>query len=326
VYLTPRHREALAHLQYGLSGQRGIVVLTGEAGTGKTTLIRAALAAERGRSTPCAFVTNPTLTRAEFFELLAVEFGFSRAVAASKAQFLVELRQLIAGRHVAGAPAALVIDEAQSLSHELLEEIRLLTNLETDDEKLLPVILAGQPELSDRLNETGLRQLKQRIVLRCALAPLDLHETAAYIAGRIRIAGGDPVRLYTRDAVALIHECSRGIPRVISVICDNALISGFAQEIRPIDRRVIEEVLRDFDLDGAAQPQLPPSAPSATSAQSATLATEAPEAQPFDSTRSGPADVMLAAAAVDVAREEPPRGDDAVRAFRPRRRFSFFSG
>jgi hypothetical protein len=148
-----------------------------------------------------------------------------------------------------------VIDEAQSLSHELLEEIRLLANSETATEKLLPLVLAGQPELKDRLNEDGLRQLKQRVTLRCEIAPFGQQETAAYIAQRIRTAGGDAARLFSREAVMLIHERSGGIPRTISVICDNALLTGFALGRQPVDASLVLEVAHDFDL-GVARTRL----------------------------------------------------------------------
>jgi general secretion pathway protein A len=248
LYLTPQHSEALAHLEYALTGRKGITVLIGEAGTGKTTLLRAAL--DRARSTDLkhADISNPTLTRDEFYELVAAELGLSATAARSKAQFLIELNSLVRAQVAAGGVTVLIIDEAQSMSFELLEEIRLLANIESETEKLLQVILVGQPELADRLNAPELRQLKQRIAMRCSLNPLGLRETAAYVAGRLRIAGGDAARIFTRDAVALIHERSHGIPRSISVICDNALVNGFAAGMRPIDRQTVVSVCRDLDF------------------------------------------------------------------------------
>ena len=149
--------------------------------------------------------------------------------------------------------SALLIDEAQSLPHDLLEETRLLANMETATDKLLPVVLAGQPELADRLNEPSLRQLKQRVALRCDLAPLQLGETASYIAGRLDRAGGKSAEIFTREAVEVIHARSQGIPRTISVICDNALIHGFAADCRPVHREIVLEVCRDLDLAGQAE-------------------------------------------------------------------------
>jgi general secretion pathway protein A len=197
-------------------------------------------------------LTNPGLSRREFVETLARSFGLSLPAQRSKATLLVELEQTLLDARKSGQITALVVDEAQRLSEELLEEIRLLANIETETEKLLPLVLAGQPELADRLNATNLRQLKQRVALRCEISPFKVTETAAYIAGRIRTAGGDAARLFTREAVTLIHECARGIPRTISVVCDNALLSGFAAERRPVGRDIVEEVARDFDLKRSA--------------------------------------------------------------------------
>ncbi|MBE3111563.1 MAG: AAA family ATPase, partial [Acidobacteria bacterium] len=247
LFLTARHREALSNIEYGIAGRKGITLLIGEAGTGKTTLIRAALDAVRRPEGRCVYLSNPTLTRAEFYEFLAAGFGLSEHAAASKAKFLLELDDTVRTRHAAGGYTALIIDEAQSLPLELMEEVRLLANLETATEKLLPVVIAGQPELAERLNEPALRQLKQRIALRCDLGSLDIQETASYISGRIRIAGGDIAQIFTRDAVATIHERSRGIPRTISVICDNGLVSGFAADVKPIGRAIILEVCHDFE-------------------------------------------------------------------------------
>jgi len=203
------------------------------------------------RDVSCVFLDNPTLTRAEFLETLASRFDLGGNALKSKASLLGALESVIRGRHSRREITALVIDEAQALPDEILEEIRLLANMETPTQKLLPVVLAGQPELSERLNEPGLRQLKQRIALRCELKPLDLADTAAYIASRIRTAGGDPANIFTRQAVTLIHEHSHGIPRTISVICDNALVSGFALDQRPVDGDIVLEVCRDFDLKKA---------------------------------------------------------------------------
>src|SRR5678816_141628 len=182
LFLTRQHREALSTLEYGLFSAKGVTALIGEAGTGKTTLLRAALESERCRNVSCVHLMNPTLTRTEFVEILAAKFALSPRASASKAVMLQELDAVLRSRRARGQITALVIDEAQSLSGELLEEIRLLANSETATEKLLPLVLAGQPELRDRLNETGLRQLKQRVTLRCEIVPLNEQETAAYMA------------------------------------------------------------------------------------------------------------------------------------------------
>jgi general secretion pathway protein A len=260
LFLSKGHREALTHLRYGLTGRPGVTVLVGEAGTGKTTLVRAAVLAAAGQNATIVHLSNPTLTRSEFYEYLASGFGFGVAAAGSKTTFLRELERALTGRGPDGGVLALIVDEAQSLPHELLEEIRLLTNTEVNG-RSAAVALVGQPELAARLNEPQLRQLKQRVALRCELASLDLRDTAAYIAARVRVAGGNADMLFTRDAVVAIHEHSRGIPRLISVICDNALVSGFAADVKPVGRDLILEVCRDFELAQAQPPTAAPGAP-----------------------------------------------------------------
>jgi general secretion pathway protein A len=252
LYLTAGHREALSTLQYGLFSAKAVTMLVGEAGTGKTTLLRTALESDACRNVRCVYLNNPALTRAEFVEILARRFELSPEAAQSKAAMLGELEQVLHARRARGEITALVVDEAQTLSAELLEEVRLLANIETTTDKLLPLVLAGQPELGTRLEDANLRQLKQRVALRCDVAPFGLPETAAYISSRIRTAGGEASKLFTREAVSLIHECSRGIPRTINVMCDNALVSGFALGRQPVDREIVLEVSRDFALRGDA--------------------------------------------------------------------------
>jgi general secretion pathway protein A len=247
LFLSTRQREAFSTVRYALQGPRGLMLMIGEAGTGKTTLVQSVLA-DMSSQSQCVLLSNPTLTREEFYEFLANAFELPSDAAQSKARFLLEFRRHIEQRHLNNRLTAILFDEAQSLPYELLEEVRLLSNMETPTTKFLSVVLAGQPELAARLNEPQLRQLKQRIALRCELAALDLVETAAYIAGRIRIAGGAPAEIFTRNAVDTIFRGSGGIPRVINVICQNALIGGYATQTKPIPRSIVEEVLRDFDL------------------------------------------------------------------------------
>jgi general secretion pathway protein A len=262
LFLTDVQREALSTLRYGLGGPRGLTLLLGEAGTGKTTLVRTVLAEISGGQAECVLISNPTLTRNEFYEALAEGFGFPAAAAASKTQFLGVLRQHLEERHAAGQLTALVLDEAQSLPYELIEEVRLLSNMESSTSKLLNVVLAGQPELADRFNEPRLRQMKQRIALRCTLRAFNGSETAAYIAGRLRIAGGSPVEIFTRKAVESVYAASLGVPRIINVICENALIGGFAAQLRPIPERIVDDVIADFDLGpGATVEDAPPLVP-----------------------------------------------------------------
>lgn len=302
LFVTGVQQEVLSTLRYGMTGPGGITLLIGEAGTGKTTLVQAAVTSLGDDRVQCVLISNPTLTRNEFYESLVERFRLGPEAGESKATFLSVLRTHLETRHKDGQITALVIDEAQSLPDELLEEIRLLSNLETSTAKLLSVVLAGQPELSDRLNQRKLRQLKQRIGLRCALRPFTLAETASYLAGRLRIAGGSPADIFTREAVGAIYEASKGIPRVINVIAENALIGGFAAQTKPVPRAIADEVIRDFDLmpgggdvDRAEFPML--------------QSTEAmPQPEP-----------LAAETTVEPAAEEPETGIVSSR-----KRFSFF--
>jgi general secretion pathway protein A len=262
LFLNKSEREALSTLQYGLFSAKSLTVLTGEAGTGKTTLIQSALESERCRNVRAIYLNNPTLNPDDFVRMLAMKLDLPAEIGESKTLLLQRLEILLRDRRVAGQITALVIDEAQSLSVEMLEEVRLLANIETPSAKLLPLVLAGQPELSIRLEAPNLRQLKQRVTLRARLEPFELADTAGYIASRIRTAGGRSERMFTLDAVKLIHEYSGGIPRTISVICDNALVSGMALGKSRVDRASIVEVGRDLWLNGARpSPSLPAPTP-----------------------------------------------------------------
>jgi general secretion pathway protein A len=251
LFLSTPQREALSNLRYAMATSKGFTLILGEAGTGKTTLVRTALGELGDTPSQYVLVSNPTLGREEFYEFLAREFGLSEAAARSKTRFLHELQHDVEARYAAGGLTGLIIDEAQSMPHELLEEIRLLGNIETAATKLLNIVLCGQPELADRLNTSSLRQLKQRMALRCELRPLSLDETAAYISGRLRIAGGSPGEIFTRETVMAIHDASSGIPRTINVLCDNALVGGFAAQVKPVPVEVVQDVCRDFDIAGA---------------------------------------------------------------------------
>jgi general secretion pathway protein A len=252
----------------------------------------------------CVYLVNPTLTRNEFIETLSVRFGLTAQAGRSKAALLQELETSLRERRARGQITALVVDEAQGLSSELLEEIRLLANSETTTEKLLPVVLAGQPELRDRLNEDGLRQMKQRVTLRCELRPLTEQETATYIAQRIKIAGGEAGRLFTREAVLLIHQYSTGIPRTISVICDNALVTALGLGKRRVDSQVVLEVARDFDLgeSRSREFQLVPSADAADHAVHTTR--DDADAPPAMVEVRQQSDVLSATASAETAADE----------------------
>ena len=248
LFLTAQHREARATLRFGLTTPRGLTVLVGDVGAGKTTLAHAVVAELKDTEHQCLLLTNPTLERVEFYDFLARGFGLSRAARRSKVQFFAELQPVLEQRVEQGGVTTLMVDEAQSLPPQLLEELRLLGNIETPGRKLLNVALLGQTELGSRLEEPGWRHLKQRVSLRCELGPLNLSDTARYIAGRLRIAGGSAADIYTREAVIVVHEATRGVPRTINVLCDNTLISGYAGQVSPVTAAIVEEVSHDFRL------------------------------------------------------------------------------
>jgi len=260
LFLSAKHEEALSVLLYALRAQKGITLLIGEAGTGKSTLLRAALEAGRVPECRAVYLHNPSLSRSEFFEWLAGAMGLPPEAAESKPRFLELFEAALHDRQRRGIASAIVIDEAQSLPDELLEELRLLANLETPTRKLVSLVLTGQPELAARLNQPQLRQLKQRVALRCLLAPLTRDETLEYIATRLSVVGGHRDTIFSRDALSVIFERSGGIPRTISVICDNALINGFAAGRKPVDAACALEASRDLDLDIAGPVAIAPPA------------------------------------------------------------------
>jgi general secretion pathway protein A len=288
LFLTMGQREALSTVQYGLFSAKALTLLVGEAGTGKTTLIQAALRSERCRQVRCAYLNNPVFRREDFFRTLAVEFDLGIEASTSKSLLLERLRVSLGERRARGEIAALVVDEAQSLSTALLEELRLLANIETPTEKLLPLVLAGQPKLADRLDELELRQLKQRVTLRCELVPFTMLETAGYIATRIATAGGVPAQMFTRDAITLIHESSGGIARSINVICDNALLNAMALGRRLVDRANIVEVCDDLRLHGSRMRQLPTPPAAREQSKAAESSVAAPSAEPEEIPTAAP--------------------------------------
>ena len=258
-FLTPVMREALAGLAYGVQRRKGIILLTGEVGTGKTTLLNQLLDWLRQNQAATAFVFNTRLNVEDLFNYILTDFGISCASRA-KSDMLIRLNTWLLDRYVAGEPepAVLIVDEAQNLSLELLEEIRLLTNLETSSEKLLQIVLSGQPELEWKLKDPKLRQLRQRITLRYRTSQLSLSETLSYIEERLRIAGAKGEPIFPPEAIESIHEYSRGVPRVINVLCEHALINAFAGREKRVSVGLIHEVAREFELDLIA-PIVPPS-------------------------------------------------------------------
>jgi general secretion pathway protein A len=249
---TPRHNEALANLHYGVGRRKGFIVITGEVGTGKTLLVRCLLAELRKGNIAFGYVFNPLLTTVEFFQYIMADLGLPYA-GRSKTEILLDLNRFLIQRHARGLITALVVDEAQDLRPELLEEIRLLTNLETSQQKLLQIVLLGQPELDRVLDSPELRQLKQRVALRCQLLPLSEEQTRSYVLSRLERAGAKPdAPVFSDDSLSTLHEYSRGIPRIINNLCENSMVSAFAREQKPVTADIIAEVAADFRLTPAS--------------------------------------------------------------------------
>lgn len=249
LFTTKGHNEALATLYYGVRRRKGFVVLTGEVGTGKTLLIRSLLQLLKLGDVHYAYVFNPRLGPVEFLQYVAGDFRLPVS-SKSKSELLLELSGFVISRYKKGLTTVLIVDEAHHLSEEVLEEIRLLTNLETTEEKLLQILLIGQPELDEKLDSVRLRQLKQRIALRSRLSPLQLEETEGYIRRRLQIAGcPNADAVFPFDTVFEIHRHSRGIPRLINTLCENALVQGYARQSAKITAEMVEEIALDFRLN-----------------------------------------------------------------------------
>ncbi|GAC1416728.1 MAG: hypothetical protein NVSMB62_06680 [Acidobacteriaceae bacterium] len=247
MYMMPHTREALATLEYGISARKGFIVLTGEVGTGKTTLLRRALASMDQSRVYSSFIFNPRLDVLDFLEFILADFGLPTHTR-TKSGMLIQLNRWLIERFRSGETCVIIVDEAQNLSLDLLEEVRLLTNLETSSEKLLQIVLSGQPELEEKLRAPEVRQLRQRIALWARTHAITAEQTAAYIAQRLLIAGTSE-RIFSDDAIHVIHRASRGIPRIINLICEHALILAFVEQVRVIPGQLVQAVARDLDLD-----------------------------------------------------------------------------
>src|ERR1035438_8530627 len=252
LFLTRHTEEALACLTYGIQSRKGFVLLTGEVGTGKTTIINKLLEWLRPQQVATAFVFNSRLTTTQFFDYMMTDFGISSGPKA-KSQVLLRLYKWLLSRYRAGETAVLIVDEAQNLTDEVLEEIRMLTNLETFTEKLLQIVLVGQPELELKLKQPQLRQLRQRLTLRAKTHALNLEETKSYITQRLRIAGSNGEPIFEPEATVALFRYSLGIPRILNLLCEHCLVSAFVDQKKTVAVEVVDSVARDFDLtDGNA--------------------------------------------------------------------------
>jgi len=246
LFMTPQIREVLACLQYGIAERKGFVVMTGEVGTGKTTLLKSVLSWFPEHLVSTAFVFNPRLDTLDFLEFVLADFGIPSRER-TKSGMLLQLNRWLIERYGERGLCVIVVDEAQNLSPDLLEEIRLLTNLETSSDKLLQIVLSGQPELENMLRLPSLRQLRQRIALWCRTQPLTQEETRIYVTERLRIAGGKEA-VFSPEAVQLIHQHSKGIPRLVNLICEHSMIHAYVEQIKPIPPRIIDTVAVDLEL------------------------------------------------------------------------------
>jgi len=246
IYFTPSHTEVMANLHYGIESGKGLIVVTGEVGTGKTTMLRWVMQ-RLDRTVLVAYIFNPRLSVTEFYQHLATLFSIQNWE--TKSDLLIELGKVLDSRHSRGLRTVLIVDEAHGLSPTVLEEIRLLCNFESDTAKQLQIVLTGQPELRDILNYPELRQLKQRVALRCEIKALpNVEETRQYIQSRMKIAGADNQDIFSPGAIDYIFRCTAGIPRAINNLCDNALVNGFSTSASIISRAMILEVAETFDI------------------------------------------------------------------------------
>src|SRR5437773_2134494 len=253
LYMSPGHQEALAQLEYGVQERKGFMVLTGKVGTGKTTLLNALRHRLNGQ-TAISFVFNSTLPFDGILEYVLADFGIANGEA-SGAQRLIALNNFLIERERTGANTVLILDEAQNLDPSTLEQIRLLSNFETPTNKLLQILLVGQPELKAKLDLPELRQLKQRVGLRCQIPPLTLEETRAYIRTRLRIAGAKDLGLFSDEAVVRLSAYSGGIPRVINTVCDHCLLFGYADQKRRISRQIVNQAIEYLEAGTRPQPR-----------------------------------------------------------------------
>jgi general secretion pathway protein A len=248
LYRSPQHEEALANLIYGVESRKGFIVLSGEVGTGKTTMLECLRDHLTEKGIPFSFVCNTRLTPDQFFELIAYDLEL-KCAPDSKTQVLVSLQQYLLQQAARGNTTALIVDEAHDLSWDVLEEIRMLGNLENRTGKLLQIVLAGQPELDRKLDAPNLRQLKQRVVLRYELRAFREEETVEYIRARLSKAGLEDQTIFLPQILTAIHRRTQGIPRVLNIMCDNLLLTAFASEQRTITEEMLDEVTVDMRLD-----------------------------------------------------------------------------
>jgi len=245
LFYSAKHREAFNHLLYGIRERKGFVQLTGEVGAGKTTLCRAMLE-QLDATYSTALILNPVMSPDELIKAIAIEFGL-QVIDCDRLETIAAINEFLLRQVEYGKESVLIIDEAQDLTDELLEQVRLLSNLETDDRKLLQIVLMGQPELRDRLNNPRLRQLRQRITVRYHLAPLNRLEVSHYIQHRLQTSGANGAPYFTRPALWRVHRYSGGIPRLVNAVCDKTLLAGFVKQTNRITQGMVNLAIRELE-------------------------------------------------------------------------------
>jgi len=244
LYLSRRHREALSHMLYGIRERKGFVTITGEIGTGKTTLCKALLR-QLGDQTRTALILHSNHSALQLLQAIVHDFGLN-PMRNTKLTLFSQLSEFLVDQATQGQNIVVVIDEAQNLSVQVLEQIRQLSNLETDKDKLIQIILVGQPELRDKLNLPALRQLQQRVGVRYHMTPLDLDEVGTYIQHRLEVAGSDGTLAWSEEAIEEVYFCSKGIPRLINQVCDRALLACYVLQVRHVDRGIIQRSYQEL--------------------------------------------------------------------------------
>ena len=245
LFPSPQHREAMAFLHYGIAHRKGFLAITGEVGTGKTTLCRALLS-QLDDNVKTAFILNPNLTEYQLLKAIIDDFGIGPA-GNRRVNLMRALNEFLLEQVGLGNNAALIIDEAQNLSAAQLEQVRMLSNLETADDKLLQIILVGQPQLKKKLDSKGLLQLRQRVAIRFHLRPLSREEVSSYISHRLMVAGGEELVRFERKAVEIIADYSIGVPRLINLVCDRALLAGFVLGTRTVTAKIARASIREIE-------------------------------------------------------------------------------
>ena len=245
LYLAPHHKEAYDHLMYGINGRKGFIELTGEVGSGKTTLCRAVLS-NLGKDVETALILNPCLSETQLLRAMLNDFGLEVG-GRDRLAYVEKLNEFLLEKSREGTNVALVIDEAQDLSPQVMEQVRLLSNLETDQQKLIQIVLCGQPELKARLARPDLRQLRQRITVRYHIPPLTIEDTGMYIKHRLWVAGSDGSIVFDPSAVREVYKYAKGGPRLINAVSDNALLAGYVSRTKNIDARCVKQAIQQLE-------------------------------------------------------------------------------